>query len=801
MIKCKRCGWYKNKYVNCVSCSGAEDSELVLCGEAYGGQEAEKHEKTGKPSYFVGKAGDVLKKVLKHINLSFEDVILMNAIRCYQPGNPTPTKVELNKCFPFIYTDILRIKPKLVIALGGSALYQLTGNEGIERNRGIIVFSDKIQSYVLPTYHPSACLYEGGSEKLSLILFDFRKAKNFLDKGEKPEIKHYDYEVIKESDDFCSVFEFLRSKSKLVFDIETTGLSPWKDEFKTLQLNCGEGKVFLLEKGAIYKNKRLLKRLFESDIKICGQDFGFDARFFKIKLDIFPRVWYHDTCLAEYLISGMGNNDLTALTAKYAPESFGYDFEVHTVGGAHLVKDQSVLYQYGSDDVGVIPTIKRQQKEKLLNLDADYCFNNITMPCNKVLTKMSCRGVKYDLDLLMKTDKVYEAKAEKALKEALKLPGIEECQQNFKKLFNPRSPDMVRWLLLDYYKLDPILPKKKTNTGNPTVDKKAMEQYAKGGNTYCQVMEKYRSIQNIRDNFLSGVVPKLIGDTAHTIYSLHATSTGRPNSKEPNLLNIPDKGDAGKDIKRCMIARPDHVFVYADESQVEVRVAAVIFDEPNLIEICNAGGDLHCLTTAKVYGMTYDEVYDGYKSGDVEITEKRKGVKAVVFGCLYQESAIGLAYDLGISVRKAEQFIKDFFKGFPNLERNIEKLKQKVIETGEVSTYFGFKRRWKFHSADDHNTLREAVNMPVQGTAWNLVELAIIQINDFLEKNKMISGLALQVYDSVAVEAHISEYKKVCRAVKKIMESVNKPYPELNRVKLTADVEVGKNLAELRKVL
>jgi DNA polymerase I len=399
----------------------------------------------------------------------------------------------------------------------------------------------------------------------------------------------------------------------------------------------------------------------------------------------------------------------------------------------------------------------------------------------------------------MEFDKEYEDLSNNLLKEAYTLKEVKECEIKFNREFNPRSTLMLRWLLLERYNL-PVLKTKKTPKGeeNPVLDAKAMKVYAsKHKNKYCQIMEKYRSYQTLRENFLSGMLPKLIDNVAHTTYSLHSTATGRPNSKDPNLLNLPG-GKETKKIKQAFIARPGYIFVYGDLSQIEVKVAAVVYEEPNLIDICNRGGDFHCEITSRILGIPYEVVFEGKESGDEEIINKRRIFKSIVFGILYQEGPAALARSLGLTVSEAEDFIREFFKGFPSLEKNIELTKREVIKNGYLTNLFGFRRSWKYHSEEDHSTLREAVNFKVQSVAWNLLELGLIKIDSKLKEMK--SELVIQVYDSIGVEAVEEERKKVARIMKKAMETVNRSIPKLDQIRVTADVEMGYNLAELEKV-
>ena len=804
MIKCTRCPCFQNEYkINCVPFSGNPNAEVYFLGEMAGMNEAQASKLV--PSHFIGSAGKILNHLLGLANLTRDDIAVANSNRCYKANNAKPLKKELNACFIHTFNEIQEIKPKLVVLLGDIALRLALDVEGISDYRGKVLWSEKLKCNVFPTYHPMAVGYDPSKRKD--IEDDFKMIPIIL--GEKTkELKLYTYQYFTEvTKEVEQAIDRISHSEYLSIDIESTGLNPYRDTIRIVQIGTGKEPVYIfsfsmlktLQKDFPYLWQKL-KQSLESK-PIVGQTFEFDIKFLYIHLGIFPEEWYHDTCLAEFMLTGMKDNDLTSLTSKYSPESFGYDTQVNLLGGAHKVKDIDILLKYAACDVGVLPIIMKRQIKQLMKENMLWYFTNVMMPCNKVLTKMSIRGIKYDLDELSRVDEIYKKKGEVLLEKALKVKGIEETERYFKHKFNPKSSNHIKYLLLDYYKL-PVL--KKTKKKGPSVGKEEMAKYAEAPykNKYCDIMEKYRGLEAMRKNFLSGVVSKLEGDTAHTKYSLHSTATGRPNSKDPNLLNIPARSE-DKDIKGCLVARDGFSFIAADMSQIEIRVAAVIFDDENLIAACNkTGQDFHSSIASNIYEIPYDEFYSKYKAEDLHITDLRTAAKAVSFGVLYQMSHVALAYRLGISERRAQQFIDEYFKGFPNLAFNIEKLKKDVIKNGYVRNYFGFTRRWHYHSEEDQGTIREAVNFPIQSVAWNLVQMAMIKIdNEFgrLQESITKDGLVLQVYDSIICEVKDESINQVAEIMRGVMTNINMEFERLNRVQLLADFQIGKDLKDLKK--
>ena len=780
MIKCSKCKFYNNyKDINCHSFFGNPNADILFVGECF--HNDDKPFSTDIESIFID--------LLNYANLKIEDVAITNAIHCY--SDSTPTIKEIDACFINLYNDIKAINPKLIITMGDCAFSSVLGKPKKEYSNyiGKLEYSEKVKCNVYLIYQPSSAIYNRG--RLQDLRSFFKKIPEIL--NNKPrEIYHYPYTFINDIKDFnIKIFD---KSQYLFFDIETTGLNPFKDTIKILQISNGND-IFVLDSKLLTQFD--LREFFNTK-KLVGQDFNFDAKFLNnyhnLDLNIFN--WYWDTCLAEYTISGMMDNDLTTLCWKYCPESGGYDDEIKAIGGAHLVKDPNKLHQYGANDIGILPKIMQKQYETLHQMGKLDLFRTIMMPTNRILTKASQRGVLYDVDYLNKLDKKYEKKSFLALEGIQGIHGVRETENKFQAKFNPGSDLHKKHLLFNIHKL-PVLSR--TDKGNPQCTKKEMAIYAeKFNNPYCLIMEKYGSIQTLRSNFLGGALQHLHNNIGHTRYSIHSTTTGRPNSREPNLLNIARQ----KDIKKCFISRPNHSFVYSDEGQLEMRVASVVYKESELIKICNdTTKDFHCNITAKAFGRDYKEIYDGYKAGDEVITELRVAGKGVGFGVLYQSGAEGISKQIGRTKDESQKLIDEFFVNFPALKRNINKIKKLVIKQGFLDNYFGFRRSWPNHTEEDHGTLREAVNFMVQSVAWNFIELAMIQIDEAFISNKMESQVLLQIYDAIVVESPDDEVKDASRIVKGIMESVNQPYKGLNEVKLISDIEVGKCLGEMEKVI
>jgi DNA polymerase-1 len=792
--KCLRCRWGNNNYVNCIPYFGSSTTGIVLMGEAFGTKECEHYVETGIAEPFIGSAGKNLDKLLAIAGLRRENCILMNAIRCWQPNNPLPTKKELDACFIFSLLELKKIKPKLVIALGASALYQCLGYEKVEKLHGCVYFSDKIGFNVAVTFHPAAALYD--RSKWKLLEEDFYMIRSEIDATTST--KRATYTLVQDPEQFRKLVPKLLDK-ELAIDVEATDLDAYSNRLTLLQIGLAEEEIYLIDP-KIFSDIMPDLREVLSRAKLIGQAFAFDVKQFLQHFGVFPESWLFDTCLAEYTLSGVKDNDLTTLTALYAPEYFGYDAEVNRLGGAHNVKDFKQLCEYGANDTAVLFPIRRKQYKQMVKRNVLNLYESIILPANKILTKMSVRGVEYDIPYLMNIDSKWKGEGEKALNEVRELESVKKCEEHFNQSFNPRSYEMVKWLLIDYYRL-PVL--KETKKGNASIGKEEMKRYTEDfDNEYCLAMEKYRSIQNVRDNFLSGALPKLVDGVAHTTYSLHATSSGRPNSRDPNLLNIP----RNKEIKRCIKARDGYLFVASDEGQLEVRLSAVIYNEPRLIDICNdLEKDIHSNITATAFNYKYEEVYENYKKGDTFFTELRVKGKGVQFGTIYQIGARKLAYQLKISEEDAANFISEYYERFPDLRKNIDRTIDEIMRQRYVDNYFLFRRSWPNVDMKDDGAVqkmqREGINHKIQSLGWNFLELAMIQIDEQFRHFNLDAHLVMQVYDSVIVEVKKEQVNDAAKIVKEIMENVNQPYENVNRVRFKSDVECGINLADTEKIV
>ena len=545
MKTCTKCKLHKDSNnINCVPLEGNPNADVVFISESVAYKVSDEIEET-------------FETLLKYADIDPDSIAFVFALRCYKASGTKIAQKDIDTCFAHLYRDLKSVNPKLVVTFGEVPFLSVSGKDknAYKNYKNTLFYSDKIKCKVLSTHKLESSLYNRSN--LEVLKKTFKNLPELLNKKPK-DIKWYDYTFVDDVKDFDrSKFE---NSKYLYIDIESTGLDYINDTLTILQISNGED-IVVFDK-SILKDLNL-PELFEDKLLI-GQDFAFDMKFLCHQYDIKIKdtMWYWDTCLAEYIISGMFDNDLTALVWKYCPESGGYDDYVKSSGGAHLVDDPEELHKYGANDVGVLPKIVEKQKEMLIRLGKLGLYKDIVMPTNKILTKSSMLGVKYDLDYLDYIDEVYKKKQQKLLYKIEFLPEIRVTENHFQKKFNPNSSQQVKYLLLDVYKLPVLATTNKKDDGPPSCTKKEMKHYSEHPhyNPYCKTMEKYGTYSTLRSTFLSGAKKFLYGDIAHTKYSIHSTSSGRPNSKGPNLLNIPKIDE----IKKCFISKDGHSFVYSD---------------------------------------------------------------------------------------------------------------------------------------------------------------------------------------------------------------------------------------------
>jgi DNA polymerase-1 len=438
---------------------------------------------------------------------------------------------------------------------------------------------------------------------------------------------------------------------------------------------------------------------------------------------------------------------------------------------------------YAAADADVTLRLMRVQQPKLDALGLRKLLDKVDMPLVPVLLDMELAGVKIDAAFLGEMSQRFEVRLKEIERKVYKLAGYE---------FNLNSPAQLGEAL--FGKLGLKAPgERKTSTGKVSVAADVLESM-QGMHPVIDLILEQRQLSKIKGTYLDAL-PKLVNPKTgrvHTSFNQTGAVSGRIASQDPNLQNIPIRTELGREVRRAFIVEKGNVMIAADYSQVELRIAAHIADDPGLRAAFAAGQDIHRATAAKVLNIPLEQV----------TSDQRSFAKRVNFGLLYGMGTQSLAQQAGISMKEAQQFVDAYFAGFPNIKKYIDETKRRAKVEGHVETLLGRRRYFPIlqtQTRDARTNImqraaeREAINHPIQGTAADIIKIAMINIHRELIKRKLTARLILQVHDELILEAPKGEAKEVAQMVQDLMESAYDLNPSLK-----VEVGTGKNWDEVK---
>ncbi len=584
------------------------------------------------------------------------------------------------------------------------------------------------------------------------------------------------------------VQELLQQK-EICIDTETTGINANDVELVGLSFsytehegyyipiaNDGDGeggaKNILTHFEALFKNKNILW---------IGQN---------LKYDFLVLKWYgvellgntFDTMLAHYVIEPEGRRSMDLLSAQF----LGYEpISITTLIGKKgknqgTMRDAPLdqVTEYAAEDADITLQLKNCFAPLIKKRGVEKVFEQVENPLVRVLVDMEYEGVKVDINFLNEYSKVLEVDAKLSEERVYEQAGVR---------FNLASPKQLGEVLFDILKLD--AKAKKTKTGQYATGEDVLQKMAAKHKIVDDILN-FRELTKLKSTYVDSF-PELINPKTgrvHTSYAQAVAVTGRLSSTNPNLQNIPIRTERGREIRKAFIPRePGRILVSADYSQIELRIVAAISGDPNMCEAFKLGKDIHTATAAKVYGI---------KETDVT-KEMRYKAKSVNFGIIYGQGAFGLAENLGISRTEAKEIIDNYKKEFPNIQLYMDQQINQAKELGYVETLMG-RKRWLRDINSSNFTVRgfaerNAINSPIQGSAADMIKLAMIKIHGEMKKSKWESKMILQVHDELVFDAVETELP----ALKELILSCMKAALALpNGVPVEAEVGVGKNWLE-----
>lgn len=509
-----------------------------------------------------------------------------------------------------------------------------------------------------------------------------------------------------------------------------------------------------------------LKKLFQkNDITIIGYDLKKILKFL-YKLNIKINSVCFDTKIAHYLINPDLGHDFNILCETYL------NYRTQFVKNSEIENPKELSMEKSDLNFQLVEFLMNDLKSgKLVDL-----FKKLEMPLLKVLAEMEFNGIKINLKFLQNLSQNYSEE----------LKSIEKNIFNHsEEEFNLASPKQLGDILFEKLKI--IDKPKKTKTGQYSTSEEVLSGLSKNHEIINEVL-KWRSLQKLINTYVDAL-PKQINEDSrriHTVFNQAVASTGRLSSQNPNLQNIPIKSEKGREIRKAFICENnDFVMLAADYSQIELRVIASLSKDPNMISAFNDNLDIHSSTASKVFNVEIKNVSK----------EQRSNAKTVNFGIIYGVSAFGLSNQTDLSRSESKDLIESYFKAYPELKNYISNQINFARENGYVETILGRRRYLK--DINSRNPIvrggaeRNAVNAPVQGSAADIIKIAMVKISDKIKLNNFKSKMLVQVHDELIFEIYKPELQKMKELIKKEMESVF----TLN-VPLTVDIGIGENWHE-----
>lgn len=593
----------------------------------------------------------------------------------------------------------------------------------------------------------------------------------------------YDYQLIDTEDKINDFLRIILTKDIFSLDTETTGTDAMTAELVGMSFSYEENNAFYVPvpqyRDEAQKIVDKFKPLFENENSVkVGQNIKYDMIVLAnygvtIKGKIF------DTMIAHYVLQPELHHGMDYLAEVYLK----YDtIKIEELIGAKGKNQRNMrdlspteIYKYACEDADVTLKLKNILEKELETNDAKELFEEIEMPLVPVLAYMEKNGVRIDTDALKETSKHFTIRMREIEEEIYKLAGME---------FNVSSPKQVGEILFDRLKI--VEKAKKTKTGQYVTSEEVLESL-KGKHQIVEKILDYRGLKKLLSTYID-TLPGLINPKTgriHTSFNQTVTATGRLSSSNPNLQNIPIRNEDGKEIRKAFIPDDGCEFFSADYSQIELRIMAHLSGDENMIEAFKEEQDIHAATAAKIYKININEV----------TREQRSKAKTANFGIIYGISVFGLAERLNVERKEAKELIDGYFENYPKVKAYMDESIRLAREKGYIETIF--KRRRYLPDINSRNAVvrgyaeRNAINAPIQGSAADIIKVAMVRIYKRFQEEGIKSKMILQVHDELNFSVLREEKEKVQQIVISEMEAAYKM-----KVPLLADCGWGQNWLE-----
>ena len=593
----------------------------------------------------------------------------------------------------------------------------------------------------------------------------------------------HDYQLIENEDDLLKLRDFFLTKEILSLDTETTSTNAIDAELVGLSFAVEEHQAFYVpipeNREEAQKRVEIFRSVYENEkILKIGQNLKYDLEVLRnYDIELKGKMW--DTMIAHYLIQPELRHNMDYMAEIYLNYQTIHIDELIGAKGKNQRSmrelDPKEVYEYAAEDADITLQLKNKLEPELKKQGAEKLFYEIEMPLMPVLAEMEMTGVCLDTDSLSETSKQLTQRMLDIEQRIYELAG---------EHFNIASPKQVGDILFDKLKI--IDKAKKTKKGQYVTSEEVLQQLRHKHEIVGLILD-HRGLKKLLGTYIEAL-PKLINPRTghiHTSFNQTITATGRLSSSDPNLQNIPIRGEDGKEIRKAFIPEPGCLFFSADYSQIELRVMAHLSQDPQMIEVFREGKDLHAATAANIYKKPIEEV----------TRDERTKSKRANFGIIYGITVFGLAERLDIPRDEAKMLIDGYFDTFPQVHDYMEKSKEVARQQGYVTTLFG--RRRYLPDINSANSVvrgfaeRNAINAPIQGTAADIIKVAMIHIFQRFKTEGIKSKMILQVHDELNFSVYPDEKEKVKRIVLEEMQNAFQM-----AVPLVADSGFGENWLE-----
>ena len=593
----------------------------------------------------------------------------------------------------------------------------------------------------------------------------------------------HNYKLVENQADLEKLRDYFLTNKILSLDTETTSTNAIDAELVGLSFAVKEFEAFYVPIPANREEAlqivNIFKPVYENpEILKIGQNLKYDLEVLRnYDIQLAGQMW--DTMIAHYLIQPELHHNMDYMAEIYLNYQTIHIEELIGPKGKNQKSMRALppsqIYEYAAEDADITLRLKNKLEPELKKAECEDLFYNIEMPLMPVLAEMEMNGVCLDTSSLAETSKQFTNRMNEIEARIYELAGEQ---------FNIASPKQVGEILFDKLKI--VEKAKKTKTGQYVTSEEVLQQLRNKHEIVADILE-HRGLKKLIGTYIDAL-PKLINPKTghiHTSFNQTITATGRLSSSDPNLQNIPIRGEDGKEIRKAFIPEPGCLFFSADYSQIELRVMAHLSQDENMVRVFNEGKDLHAATAANIYKKAIEDV----------TRDERTKSKRANFGIIYGITVFGLAERLDIPRDEAKMLIDGYFQTFPQVHDYMEKSKEVAREKGYVTTLFG--RRRYLPDINSHNATvrgfaeRNAINAPIQGTAADIIKVAMIRIYNRFKAEGIRSKMILQVHDELNFSVYPDEKEKVEGIVLEEMQNA------LNlSVPLVADSGFGQNWLE-----